>query len=488
MGDANIIINQGQSFDDPGASAQDDRDGNLTSSIVSTGRVNTSVIGNYTIEYAVSDVAGNQAKIERTVQVVDWLPNDFFGRQIHPLSHHFSWTAKANIHYSIHRSTDANCDLSATESCTDFYTLNDASSGVSDNYELNDNIVYYYWLQAKRDGNRVTLSTPIKLTAVDWMEINGDFVNYVKNTVPYTTQGSNLYFPPSLQQITKFRQLVHKLEQRDLSQVSVLATELGMDLIQVQDPSHTGNDIFCIKNKAISLKGWGLYCIDYHSTNMRHVSAPHPIKDSKTKEQAAEVMFGIGAKYLSISTTNRCANDHYSSCDGTTSICGTSEAFRVSDMAHNVDSLFHYFSIDLHDSHGDLITIQLHGCGSSSCPTTGTPIVGRFSVGSTTDLPTSELVNELAADFSTRVSTAQPGALVHSCNKAGDENVLCATTNPTGRYINGETASPCNTAGSTFLSSRFLHLEQNYDLRTNSGNDDPIKTALLIESLNNVLP
>ena len=48
----------------------DNIDGNITSSIVETGSVNSSVVGSYTITYNVSDFAGNAATaVTRTINV-----------------------------------------------------------------------------------------------------------------------------------------------------------------------------------------------------------------------------------------------------------------------------------------------------------------------------------------------------------------------------------------------------------------------------------
>ncbi|WP_430410771.1 S8 family serine peptidase [Kordia sp.] len=69
-GAATITLTVGDSFTDPGATATDNIDGNLTSSIVVTGTVNTSVEGTYTLNYNVSDAAGNAAtQVSRTVNV-----------------------------------------------------------------------------------------------------------------------------------------------------------------------------------------------------------------------------------------------------------------------------------------------------------------------------------------------------------------------------------------------------------------------------------
>ena len=54
-----------------GATATDNKDGDITSKIVMTGTVNTSVIGTYYVTYTVKDAAGNATSVKRTVKVVD---------------------------------------------------------------------------------------------------------------------------------------------------------------------------------------------------------------------------------------------------------------------------------------------------------------------------------------------------------------------------------------------------------------------------------
>ena len=71
IGDANISISQYTAYTDAGATATDNLDGDLTSSIVTTGTVNVNSIGSYTITYTVSDAAGNTATASRQVTVVD---------------------------------------------------------------------------------------------------------------------------------------------------------------------------------------------------------------------------------------------------------------------------------------------------------------------------------------------------------------------------------------------------------------------------------
>jgi hypothetical protein len=69
-GSASMSVVQGSAFADPGATASDDRDGNITSKLAVTGSVNTSAVGTYILSYNVKDVAGNAANtVTRTVTV-----------------------------------------------------------------------------------------------------------------------------------------------------------------------------------------------------------------------------------------------------------------------------------------------------------------------------------------------------------------------------------------------------------------------------------
>jgi hypothetical protein len=71
-GDDELTIAVGSSFTDPGATATDNVDGNLTSAIVVGGSVNTAHVGTYHLTYDVTDAAGNHAtQRTRTVHVVD---------------------------------------------------------------------------------------------------------------------------------------------------------------------------------------------------------------------------------------------------------------------------------------------------------------------------------------------------------------------------------------------------------------------------------
>ena len=68
-GEAKITLKAGASFTDPGVTATDNIDGDLTAAVTISGTVNTYLAGTYTLTYTVVDAAGNTTTAERTVVV-----------------------------------------------------------------------------------------------------------------------------------------------------------------------------------------------------------------------------------------------------------------------------------------------------------------------------------------------------------------------------------------------------------------------------------
>jgi hypothetical protein len=69
VGDNPISVAQNADYQDEGATAEDAVDGSVT--VITSGEVDTTTLGSYTITYTATDVAGNQATAARTVNVID---------------------------------------------------------------------------------------------------------------------------------------------------------------------------------------------------------------------------------------------------------------------------------------------------------------------------------------------------------------------------------------------------------------------------------
>ena len=68
-GSSTITLLVGDTYTDPGATATDEIDGNLTSSITTSGTVDTSIAGTYSVEYSVLDSGSNSSSVTRTIVV-----------------------------------------------------------------------------------------------------------------------------------------------------------------------------------------------------------------------------------------------------------------------------------------------------------------------------------------------------------------------------------------------------------------------------------
>ncbi|MEK6615130.1 MAG: DUF5011 domain-containing protein [Bacteroidota bacterium] len=72
-GSSSMTISLNTTTSDPGATAKDDEDGDITASVTSdwSTKVDVNLKGTVTVTYSVSDAAGNTGTVERTVTVVN---------------------------------------------------------------------------------------------------------------------------------------------------------------------------------------------------------------------------------------------------------------------------------------------------------------------------------------------------------------------------------------------------------------------------------
>lgn len=74
LGEQSVSLTVSDTFTDPGATAIDETDGDISAQISVSGIVDTATVGIYTLTYSVSDVAGNNAEVVRTVVINETTP------------------------------------------------------------------------------------------------------------------------------------------------------------------------------------------------------------------------------------------------------------------------------------------------------------------------------------------------------------------------------------------------------------------------------
>ena len=70
-GFSEMCVKLGSTFSDPGYTAIDNKDGNVTSSVLVSGAVDTSKVGTYELTYSATDAANNTGTVKRRVYVYD---------------------------------------------------------------------------------------------------------------------------------------------------------------------------------------------------------------------------------------------------------------------------------------------------------------------------------------------------------------------------------------------------------------------------------
>ena len=247
------------------------------------------------------------------------------------------------------------------------------------------------------------------------------------------------------------------------------AATINYQVTEFTDTSISPNQTFYVlEEKSSQTNYWGTYVFSKTPTrNNLVIQAPHSKYDTNTGKEAVYCFKNLVAKALFINGTHRCNNSEASSCSGTTSVCGTSEPFRVSDLAHNTLSVFQKTTENLATNISNSVFIQLHGFGKKSTDpyvilsngTRETPSVDYASL----------LKDALYAEDNTLTFK-----LAH---KDTNWTRLIGFTNTQGRLINNS-SDFCNTSAIT-TSGRFIHVEQEKSkLRNDVSGWDKMRAAL----------
>jgi hypothetical protein len=98
-GKTNDTIELNSNYSEPGYTAKDKKDGDITHKVMVSGAVNPNKTGDYFIKYEVIDKAGNSAKAERTVNVFN---KAFFLEGIYTVNEIVKGANPGQFNYSVH--------------------------------------------------------------------------------------------------------------------------------------------------------------------------------------------------------------------------------------------------------------------------------------------------------------------------------------------------------------------------------------------------
>ena len=216
---------------------------------------------------------------------------------------------------------------------------------------------------------------------------------------------------------------------------------------------------------------WGTYVFSPNSVrNCLSFQAPHPLHDAMTGEQSTYMFRQMDAHSLMVSGAHRCLSSTESGCHGTTDACGANVPYRISDMAHTLESVFQTTTEVLANDVSTRRFIQLHGFGKD----TDDP---HFIISNgTRQTPSHDFVQQVGEALETAGNWSYEAPHLNT-----SFNKLIATTNTQGRFLNNyDQGNICSgTHISTSVTSRFLHIEQFGAMRTDPSNYPVMANALL---------
>ncbi len=275
-----------------------------------------------------------------------------------------------------------------------------------------------------------------------------------------------------------FKTLVLQLWSGNTTNVLTEATALNYDLVLYTDTAGGNISYYLLTEKAANAKGQGFYIFNPSGTRNLILEAPHPLYDTDSDLVAARVLRETSAKALFVAGTHRCADSEASTCSGTTTVCGSDEAFRISDPAHFICNFFEAAHEAINDASDPPTFLQIHGFTQSS-----TEPDAILSDGVSHTASQSDVVLQLMSNLNTQLATKSGGDGVASCQSSTSPSTqLCATDNVQGRYTNGSQTDPC-TAAATTANERFISLELSYDLRHDTSTSGDVGPEDLISAI-----
>lgn len=285
------------------------------------------------------------------------------------------------------------------------------------------------------------------------------YVNAILNNAPGSSGDD--YQTPTVSQMNSWDMTIDFLLADDISNARSNANSINYQITEFTDISITPNQIFYVlEEMTTSMNYWGTYI--FSKTPSRDnliLQAPHSKFDTNTGSQALYCFKNTGARAVFLNGTHRCNSASFSSCSGSTTACGSSDSYKLSDMAHTINSMFQKTTENLLNAISDVVFIQLHGFGKQASD----PYI--IMSNGTRETPTTDYATLLKDALLIEDNTLS-FELAH-INTSWTR--LIGFTNTQGRLINNS-VDACNSSTTT-TSGRFIHIEQEKSKLRDDAND-----------------
>ncbi|REJ76404.1 MAG: hypothetical protein DWQ47_12420 [Acidobacteria bacterium] len=307
----------------------------------------------------------------------------------------------------------------------------------------------------------IALASDPGRTAADQDE-TGSLVEHVKTiAAQQPKEGSEGFSVPTLEQQNAFRKMITAVLDGQIDKANAIARRESFNyrVVPFKDEK-TQRQLLLIEENPLK-HGWGFFVIDPGSRSPLVIEVPHPVSDENTEIQGAEAFLLTGARAFILAGTHRRANGKLSKCTQATE----QSRYAESDVAHNTQTMFHQAHEVLFGEVPDSVVVQLHGMREREvCPDVF--LSGGFKSVSTNS---SKLLKCLKTQ---NIDSVLFGETESSCP-------LIASTNVQGRFSNGMGARACTEyAVELPQPGRFIHVEQEPEIRANSAAWRPVIEAL----------
>ncbi len=295
---------------------------------------------------------------------------------------------------------------------------------------------------------------------------SGDLEAYLNLSISNIPENSgDDYRVPANTELTSWENCIQTLLNNDLT---TARTHADMINYQIVAYTHTANNnmYYIVEEKVPQTNYWGTYVFAQNpATNALIIQAPHSSFDFNTGKQAIYSFVRLNNAALFLNGAHRCNHSTASTCSGTTSVCSsTSEAYKISDMAHNSDTVWQKTTALMNNAHS--VFVQLHGF--SKQPSDPYVILSN----GTDQTP--------ATDYAVMIKDAlfnQDNSLTFKIAHIDNWTRLVGFTNTQGRLLN-ESTNPCTTSAAS-TTGKFIHIEQEKSkLRENASGWEKLFQAL----------
>jgi hypothetical protein len=291
---------------------------------------------------------------------------------------------------------------------------------------------------------------------------SGDIENYAESIMNRMPGSSvNNYIQPTTANLATWKSIINFILSDNLTDARAIASPINYQITEFTDTSLNPNKIFYVlEEKAVQNRYWGTYIFSKNpARNNLIIAAPHSKFDTNTGNQAIYCFKNTSAKAVFINGTHRCNSFTSSNCSGTTSVCGSTGNYKISDQAHNTTSMFQITTEVVYSSIANAVFVQLHGFAKQS----NDPYV--IMSNGTNKTP--------SIDYAVQIKNAllqeDPSLTFKLAHIDTDWTRLTAFTNTQGRLINNS-SNACST-DATATSGRFIHIEQEKEKLRDSPND-----------------